>query len=153
MKTSWQPSVKKPFYSLRWMACRLGSSAGRWKTWLSVRMMFISIQSQPLANAMQAVLTEIESTSRDLQCEIALLFLPPELTTQEEIWTSLGYEMCTVEFTGRTCLAGSRSRNIGKRGNHVFQAAAERSSAATGLAHPYRRVCSNCAVWVRVHGQ
>ena len=35
---------------------------------------------QPLSKAMQALLTEVESTSRDLQCEAALLFLPPELS-------------------------------------------------------------------------
>ncbi len=55
---------------------------------------------QPLSKAMQALLSEIETTSRDLQCEIALLFLPPELTSQEEVWTSLGYEMCTVDSLG-----------------------------------------------------
>lgn len=55
---------------------------------------------QPLSTAMQALLDEIETTSRDLQCEIALLFLRPELTAQEEVWTSLGYEMCTIESLG-----------------------------------------------------
>jgi dephospho-CoA kinase len=55
---------------------------------------------QSLPKAMQALLAEIETTSRDLQCEIALLFLPPGLSSQEEIWTSLGYEMCTIESLG-----------------------------------------------------
>jgi dephospho-CoA kinase len=48
--------------------------------------------TQSLSKAMQALLTEVERTSHDLQCEIALLFLPPELSKQEEVWKSLGYE-------------------------------------------------------------
>jgi dephospho-CoA kinase len=55
---------------------------------------------QPLATAMQALLNEIETTSRDLQCEVALLFLPPELSSKVDIWSSLGYESCTVESLG-----------------------------------------------------
>jgi len=52
---------------------------------------------QPLSKAMQALLNEVETTSRDLQCEAALLFLPPELSRQEEVWRSLGYEPRTIE--------------------------------------------------------
>ena len=52
---------------------------------------------QSLSNAMQALLNEIENTSRDLQCEVALLFLPSELSKQVEVWSSLGYEMCTID--------------------------------------------------------
>jgi dephospho-CoA kinase len=55
---------------------------------------------QPLATAMQALLNEIETTSRDLQCEVALLFLPPELSSKVDIWSSLGYESCTIESLG-----------------------------------------------------
>jgi dephospho-CoA kinase len=53
--------------------------------------------SQSLSKAMQALLNEIETTSHDLQCEVALLFLPPELSKQVEVWSSLGYEMCTID--------------------------------------------------------
>jgi dephospho-CoA kinase len=76
---------------------------------------------QPLANAMQAVLTEIEATSRDLQCEIALLFLPPELTTQEEIWTSLGYEMCTIESLGVRAWQEAAQETLGKGETMFFK--------------------------------
>jgi dephospho-CoA kinase len=55
---------------------------------------------QSLTKAMQVLLSEVESTSRDLQCEAALLFLPPELSKQEEVWRSLGYEPRTVESLG-----------------------------------------------------
>src|SRR4030065_161951 len=56
--------------------------------------------SQSLLKAMQALLNEVEATSRDLQCEIALLFLPPELSKPVEIWKSLGYEPRTIESLG-----------------------------------------------------
>jgi len=55
---------------------------------------------QPLSKAMQALLNEVERTSRDLQCEAALLFLPPELSRQEDVWKSLGYEPRTIEALG-----------------------------------------------------
>jgi dephospho-CoA kinase len=70
--------------------------------------------AQPLSKAMQALLTEIETTSRDLQCEIALLFLPPELTSQEEVWASLGYEMCTVESLGVRAWQEAAQETMGK---------------------------------------
>jgi dephospho-CoA kinase len=56
--------------------------------------------NQPLSTAMQALLNEIETTSRDLQCEVALLFLPPELSSNGDVWSSLGYESCTIESLG-----------------------------------------------------
>jgi dephospho-CoA kinase len=56
--------------------------------------------AQPLSKAMQVLLNEVETTSRDLQCEIALLFLPPELSKQEEVWKTLGYEPRTIESLG-----------------------------------------------------
>jgi dephospho-CoA kinase len=70
--------------------------------------------SQSLPKAMQALLTEIETTSRDLQCEIALLFLPPSLSAQEEIWTSLGYEMCTLESLGVRAWQEAAQETLGK---------------------------------------
>jgi dephospho-CoA kinase len=55
---------------------------------------------QSLSKAMAALLSEVESTSRDLQCEAALLFLPLELSKQEDVWRSLGYEPRTIESLG-----------------------------------------------------
>jgi dephospho-CoA kinase len=75
--------------------------------------------NQPLSTAMQALLNEVESTSRDLQCEIALLFLPPELTTQDEIWSTLGYEMCTVESLGVRAWQEAAQETLGK-GETIF---------------------------------
>ena len=55
---------------------------------------------QSLSKAMAVLLSEVESTSRDLQCEAALLFLPLELSKQEDVWRSLGYEPRTIESLG-----------------------------------------------------
>jgi dephospho-CoA kinase len=54
----------------------------------------------PLLNAMQALMVEVEQTSRDLQCEVSLLFLPPPMASQTEIWKTLGYEPRTVQSLG-----------------------------------------------------
>jgi dephospho-CoA kinase len=67
-----------------------------------------------LSNAMHSLLDEIETTSRDLQCEIALLFLPPELADQEDVWTSLGYEMCTIESLGVRAWQEAAQETMGK---------------------------------------
>ncbi len=77
--------------------------------------------AQPLSDAMQALLKEIEMTSRDLQCEIALLFLPPELTTQEEVWTSLGYEMCTIESLSVRAWQEAAQETMGKGESILFK--------------------------------
>ncbi len=46
----------------------------------------------PLAEAMRVLMDEVESSSRELQCEISLLFLHLELAREEEIWRNLGYQ-------------------------------------------------------------
>ncbi len=46
----------------------------------------------PYNQAMQALTEEVERASRELQCEISLVFLPPELIQRNEVWSSLGYE-------------------------------------------------------------
>jgi dephospho-CoA kinase len=50
--------------------------------------------------AMQAILREVERASRELQCEISLLFLPPEFSVQAETWQALGYQPRTVQSLG-----------------------------------------------------
>jgi dephospho-CoA kinase len=69
---------------------------------------------QSLSKAMQALLNEIETTSRDLQCEIALLFLPTEIGMQEEVWKSLGYEPRTIESLGVRAWQEAAQETIGK---------------------------------------
>ena len=54
----------------------------------------------PLESAMQPLLKEVERSSRDLQCEVSLLFLPPRLARQENIWRRLGYEPRTIKDLG-----------------------------------------------------
>lgn len=69
---------------------------------------------QPLSTAMQALLNEIETTSRDLQCEIALLFLPPDLSSLVDVWSSLGYEPCTIESLGVRAWQEAAQESIGE---------------------------------------
>jgi dephospho-CoA kinase len=75
--------------------------------------------NQSLPKAMQALLTEVENTSRDLQCEVALLFLPPELSKQEEVWKSLGYEMRTEDNLGVRAWQEAAHETMG-RGETMF---------------------------------
>jgi dephospho-CoA kinase len=53
--------------------------------------------SIPLASALKLVFEEIERTSRDLQCEVSLVFLPPSLAGRMDVWRSLGYTQRRVE--------------------------------------------------------
>ena len=69
--------------------------------------------TQSLSKAMQALLSEVEMTSRDLQCEIALLFLPAELSRQEEVWKSLGYEPRTIDSLGVRAWQEAAQETIG----------------------------------------
>lgn len=77
--------------------------------------------SQSLSTAMQELLNEIETTSRDLQCEIALLFLPSELSNQVEVWTSLGYEMCTIESLGVRAWQEAAQETMGEGESMFFK--------------------------------
>jgi dephospho-CoA kinase len=53
-----------------------------------------------LVNAMKIVMEEVEKASKDLQCEVSLLFLPPNLARHEDVWRMLGYESRTVQSLG-----------------------------------------------------
>lgn len=46
----------------------------------------------PFTDIMKPLLEEMEVASRNLQCEIALLFIPPHLAIQTQVWASLGYK-------------------------------------------------------------
>jgi len=54
----------------------------------------------PLALSLKALVNELERGSRDLQCEASLLFLPPALAIQADIWHNLGYETRTPQSLG-----------------------------------------------------
>lgn len=53
--------------------------------------------SIPFNQAMKALTEEVEHASRELQCEIALVFLPPEFAHRNEVWRSLGYEERNIQ--------------------------------------------------------
>jgi dephospho-CoA kinase len=50
--------------------------------------------------ALEALISEVESASQDLQCEASLVFLLPELARYETVWQSLGYQKRTPETLG-----------------------------------------------------
>lgn len=50
-----------------------------------------------MIDGMKVLLSEIESTSRDLQCEVSLLFLPSHLSHRNDVWHELGYEPRTIK--------------------------------------------------------
>jgi dephospho-CoA kinase len=77
--------------------------------------------SQPLPDAMKALLKEIEATSRDLQCEVALLFLPPKLSSQVEVWNSLGYEIRTIDSLGIRAWQEAAQETIGEDESMYFK--------------------------------
>jgi dephospho-CoA kinase len=54
----------------------------------------------PVESGLKVLLEQVEETSRDLQCEALLLFLPPNLARQEKIWHTLGYELRTIHSLG-----------------------------------------------------
>jgi len=54
----------------------------------------------PAAEALQALLAEVERASSELQCEASLLFLTPELAEHGKVWRALGYSPRTVESLG-----------------------------------------------------
>lgn len=49
------------------------------------------------ARALEALLTEVERASRDLQCEASLVFPAPDLAGEQSTWSTLGYEKRTPE--------------------------------------------------------
>lgn len=57
-------------------------------------------QTIPFAEAVQVLIGEVERASRELQCEVALLFLPPSLARQYAIWNSLGYQTRSISGLG-----------------------------------------------------
>ena len=51
----------------------------------------------PAAQALRVLMAEVESASRELQCEVSLLFLPVDLAKQQAIWKALNYVPRRVE--------------------------------------------------------
>jgi dephospho-CoA kinase len=53
-----------------------------------------------LGDAMRVILGEVERASNELQCEVSLLFLPPQLARHNAVWHALGYEPRPVHSLG-----------------------------------------------------
>jgi dephospho-CoA kinase len=69
----------------------------------------------PAEQAVSALISEMERSSRDLQCEASLVFVPAELAGLEKVWRPLGYE----------------SRQADSLGVQAWQEAAEETSTAS----------------------
>ncbi len=50
-----------------------------------------------LPEAMKVMTQEVEQASKELQCEAALLFLPPNLAQYRDVWQAVGYDARTVK--------------------------------------------------------
>jgi dephospho-CoA kinase len=46
---------------------------------------------------MRALTSEMERASRELQCEVSLLFVPPDMANRQAVWNSLGYQERTIQ--------------------------------------------------------
>jgi dephospho-CoA kinase len=51
----------------------------------------------PLAKALKTMTAEVEKASKELQCEAALVFVPPGLTERMDIWEGLDYSARSIE--------------------------------------------------------
>jgi dephospho-CoA kinase len=47
--------------------------------------------SLPFEKTVPVLIRELEKGSQELQCEAALLFLPPEMAVRDKLWSELGY--------------------------------------------------------------
>ena len=68
----------------------------------------------PLEPTMRALMEYVENTSRDLQCESHLLFLPPVMARHEQIWRGLGYELRSIENLGVRAWQEAAQESLGK---------------------------------------
>ena len=57
-------------------------------------------QQTPFLEAMRFLLEEVERASKELQCEISLLFLKPEISRHEQLLSQLGYQARTIQSLG-----------------------------------------------------
>jgi len=54
----------------------------------------------PVAEALQAMLGEVERASQELQCEVSLLFVPPALQAYQDVFQRLGYQPSSIDALG-----------------------------------------------------
>jgi dephospho-CoA kinase len=57
-------------------------------------------QHTSFLEGMRFLLEEVERASKELQCEISLLFLKPEISQHEQLLNKLGYQARTIESLG-----------------------------------------------------
>ena len=65
---------------------------------LVARTLDLYIEPQHIGEkALETLITEVEQASKDLQCEVSLIFPPADLASHEAFWKKLGYEKRTPE--------------------------------------------------------
>jgi dephospho-CoA kinase len=47
-------------------------------------------------DAVRALTDEVERASRELQCEVSLMFVPADMAHRQEVWNTLGYQERTI---------------------------------------------------------
>ncbi len=57
-------------------------------------------KSLSYAESLRIIMEEVERASRELHCEISLLFLPEEIASHESAFRSLGYQRRTIKSLG-----------------------------------------------------
>jgi dephospho-CoA kinase len=97
--------VMAAFGEKAFLLLRLDSKLVGMASWqvenLVVRTIDIYLEAEiPAREALRALTEEIERASRELQCEIALIYLGPELARRQDVWRSLGYQPRTIQSLG-----------------------------------------------------
>lgn len=54
----------------------------------------------PFEKAVRVLMDDVERASRELQCEVSLLFIAPEMTVKSPIWGELGYKEGSIQSLG-----------------------------------------------------
>lgn len=54
----------------------------------------------PFLEGVQFLVEELENASKELQCEVSLLFLPAELSKHEQLLSQLGYQARSIQSLG-----------------------------------------------------
>ncbi len=73
-----------------------------------------------IQKALQALITEVERASRDLQCEASLIFPSEELAAQTQAWSELGYERRTPEVLGVQAWQDAALESMPSRGALLY---------------------------------
>jgi dephospho-CoA kinase len=72
--------------------------------------------------AFPALMAEMETASRDLQCEASLVFVPPEFSRMGPLWKGLGYDQRTPQTLGVQAWQEAAQENMSSGATLYFKA-------------------------------